>query len=271
MKVIRDTESARLERSQCSHVAFVPTMGAFHEGHLELMRQAAQHSENVWISIYVNPLQFGVGEDYERYPRNEDRDLQLAESVGVKVAFCPTESFVSGIQTTVSIPELANVWEGTIRPQHFDGVATIVSRLFGVIQPNLAFFGQKDLQQCAVIRALVRDLAYPLELRFIETIREEDGLAMSSRNAYLDPVDRLKATKLVQALRLLRDSIQAGIPYPNAQKDASQLLKDSGFSVDYIAMVDALTMREISIPTVEARVIVAARLKNIRLIDNLPM
>ncbi|HEV3478970.1 MAG TPA: pantoate--beta-alanine ligase, partial [Gaiellaceae bacterium] len=183
-------------------IGLVPTMGAFHEGHLSLFRAARAESDALVVSLFVNPAQFGRGEDLERYPHDVERDAALAEPVGVDVLFVPTaeEIYPSGFETWVEVEELGRALEGEFRPGHFRGVATVCLKLFNLVRPTRAYFGQKDAQQAAVIRRMVRDLNVPLEIRVLPTVRDEDGLALSSRNAYLSPVERERALALPRAL-----------------------------------------------------------------------
>src|SRR5436190_6998403 len=217
-------------------------MGAFHEGHLSLFRAARAENDAVVVSLFVNPAQFAAGEDLERYPRNEDRDAQLAEEAGVDVLFVPAlqEIYPPGFQTWVEVEEVGNVLEGEHRPGHFRGVATICLKLFNLVRPGRAYFGQKDAQQAAVIMTMVRDLAVPVEIRVCPTVRDKDGLALSSRNAYLSPDEREAALALPRALQA---------------RDRSLL---DGLTVDYFEEAD-----------LQPRVLAAAvRVGGTRLIDN---
>jgi pantoate--beta-alanine ligase len=230
-----------------SSVGFVPTMGAFHDGHLSLFRAARDENETVVVSLFINPAQFGPGEDLAHYPRNEERDLTLAEGAGVDVLFEPhrDEIYPPGFQTWVEVEELGRGLEGEFRPGHFRGVATVCLKLFNLVRPRRAYFGQKDAQQAAVVRRMVRDLAVPVDVRVLPTVRDADGLALSSRNAYLSPEERDRALALPRAL---------------ATKDpdrARELLRE--LEVDYVAIADF-----------EPRVLAAAvRVGNTRLIDNI--
>jgi pantoate--beta-alanine ligase len=199
MKIIRTTGELQLDGS----IGLVPTMGAFHEGHLSLFRAARAENDTVVVSLFVNPTQFGPGEDLDRYPRDEDRDARLAEEAGVDVLFTPTaeEIYPSGFQTWVEVEELGRTLEGKHRPGHFRAVATVCLKLFNLVRPDRAYFGQKDAQQAAVIKQMVRDLAVPVEIRVCPTVRDEDGLALSSRNAYLSPEEREAALALPRALQ----------------------------------------------------------------------
>lgn len=253
-------------------LGFVPTMGAFHEGHLSLMGAARGAHERVCVSLFVNPLQFGPGEDLSRYPRAEARDFELAESVGVDIMFAPgAGEMFSGEATRVYVPGLSERWEGAFRPGHFDGVATVVAKLFGIAGPATAYFGWKDLQQCLVIRRMVTDLSLPVKLEFLETIREEDGLAKSSRNAYLSPEERAVAPEIYATLREIADSL-LGARAPLTKADlvlehGKHRLEKCGFAVDYLELVDREEMEPLRTEG-DAALIVAARLGTTRLIDN---
>jgi pantoate--beta-alanine ligase len=223
-------------------VGLVPTMGAFHEGHLSLFRAARAENDLVVASLFVNPAQFGEGEDLGRYPRDEERDARLAEEAGVDVLFAPplAEIYPPGFQTWVEIDQLGAILEGEHRPGHFRGVATVCLKLFNLVRPQRAYFGQKDAQQAAVLKRMVRDLAVPVEIRVLPTVRDDDGLALSSRNAYLSPQEREAALSLPRALRA---------------RDRALL---DGLEVDYFEEADF-----------EPRVLAAAvRVGDTRLIDN---
>jgi pantoate--beta-alanine ligase len=238
VKVARST--AELPRH--GEIGLVPTMGAFHEGHLALFRAAREENELVVASLFVNPAQFAEGEDLTRYPRDEARDAELAEDAGVDVLFLPQadEIYPPGFETWVEVERLGSMLEGRHRPGHFRGVATVCLKLFNLVQPRRAYFGQKDAQQVAVVRRLVRDLAVPVEIRVVPTVRDADGLALSSRNAYLSPEERERALALPRALAL---------------RDRSEL---DGLEVDYFEEADF-----------EPRVLAAAvRVGSTRLIDN---
>ena len=242
-------------RAEHARIGLVPTMGAFHEGHLALMRAARADSDFVVVSLFVNPSQFGPGEDLARYPRNELRDARIAAEAGVDLLFVPSvdEMFPAGFQTWVELEQLGATLEGKVRPGHFRGVATICLKLFNIVQPSRAYFGQKDAQQTAVVRRMVRDLALPIEIRVIPTVRDADGLALSSRNAYLSAEQRASALALPRAL-------QAGLAAFRRGDDpvaaACELL--AGFDVDYVALAD------FDGPTLAA----ALRIGQTRLIDN---
>jgi pantoate--beta-alanine ligase len=230
-------------------IALVPTMGAFHEGHLALIRAARAEADVVVVSLFVNPAQFSEAADLNGYPRDESRDARLAEEAGIDLLFTPStgEMYPPGFQTWVDVEQLSSVLEGVHRPGHFRGVATVCLKLFNIVRPQLAFYGQKDAQQVAVLRRMIRDLDLELELRVLPTVRDADGLALSSRNARLSPEERRRALSLPRAL---------------ATKDAErarELLRD--VDVDYVEVADF-----------EPRVLAAAvRVGNTRLIDNVPL
>lgn len=246
-------------------------MGALHQGHLSLIR-AAREQECVIASIFVNPLQFGQGEDFSKYPRTIEADSQLLQEQGADILFLPDPDDLeldSPIQVTVS-GNLSEKWEGSIRPGHFKGVATIVTKLFHLVEPTHAYFGLKDLQQCAVIRQLVKGLNFPIELRFQETIREPSGLALSSRNSYFSDEDRQAASQLYQALCQVRESYRSDRDSlaKLLQAAESDLVKKD-FHIEYLELVDKSISKELFEVTNTARLIVAARFKGVRLIDNI--
>lgn len=251
-------------------VGFVPTMGAFHEGHLSLMRAAKRRCDSCVVSLFVNPKQFGPGEDYKQYPRDEARDFELAESAGADIVFAPSPSEVygDGFSTMVKMGPLGDLWEGAARPGHFDGVATVVAKLFNMVRPDLAFFGEKDFQQCAVISQLVRDLNFPLELVFEPTVREPDGLAMSSRNTYLSDEERLSALAISQALFSAKEAILRGANLQDTLAESREHMERAGLWVDYIALVHGTTLAKLDKFEVSARLIAAAKAGRTRLIDN---
>jgi pantoate--beta-alanine ligase len=235
-----------LDRRRGGSIGFVPTMGAFHEGHLSLFRAARRECATVVVSLFVNPAQFGSDEDLDRYPRDEERDLALAEEMGIDVLFAPAadELYPPGFQTWVEVEELGRGLEGEFRPGHFRGVATVCLKLFNLVRPTRAYFGQKDAQQAAVIRRMVRDLAVPVEIRVLPTVRDQDGLALSSRNAWLSSEEREHALALPRALAT-RDPLRA-----------RELLRD--LEIDYVEVADF-----------EPKVLAAAvRVGTTRLIDN---
>ena len=275
--VIRTIPAARqwvqAERAQGKTVGLVPTMGALHEGHLALMRSARQRCGRVIVSIFVNPLQFGAGEDYQRYPREFERDLALLEREGVDAVFHPDqqEMYPSPPTTAVSPGRLGDRLCGAFRPGHFTGVATVVAKLFHIMPANCAFFGQKDAQQALVIQAMVRDLNIPVEIVVCPTVREPDGLALSSRNVYLGPEERSRATALYRSLQHARALIQAG------ERDVAKIEQEMGkiiravpqADLEYARVVDRNTLEDIREISSEVLVAVSVRFGKTRLIDNM--
>jgi pantoate--beta-alanine ligase len=273
MKVARTRSELRDEltetRRTTGEIGFVPTMGAFHAGHLSLVRVARTSCGSVVVSIFVNPLQFGPSEDFDAYPRQEEQDLDRAEAEGVDVVFLPPveEVHPPGRTTSIDVGELASVLEGEFRPGHFAGVATVVMTLFDLVQPDKAFFGQKDAQQLAVIRRMVRDLAVQVQIIGCPTVRDEDGLALSSRNAYLSPAERERATVLFRALSAGRDRLLEGAGVQKAEEDMWNVLSSvDGVQPEYARAVDPDTFL---MPSEEpVLLVVAARVGPARLIDN---
>jgi pantoate--beta-alanine ligase len=253
-------------------IAFVPTMGALHDGHLTLVARAKELAERVVVSIFVNPLQFNDATDLKRYPRDEAGDLAKLEAAGCDLAWVPSPSDIyrDGFATTISVAGVSERWEGEHRPGHFDGVATVVARLFNEVVPSVALFGEKDFQQLAVIRRMAGDLGLCDNIVGVPTVREPDGLALSSRNAHLSPDERAQAVVLPQALEVARDSIRAGETVAIALQEVKQALVDAGFlRVDYVALVDAATLEPLDRAEGEMRLIAAAVIGSTRLIDNL--
>ena len=256
-------------------IGVVPTMGALHEGHLSLVAAAEKECDFVVVTIFVNPTQFGPNEDFSRYPRTWESDLQLLGAHQVDVIFAPETKamYPDGVATSVKVEGVALPWEGACRPGHFDGVATIVLKLFNLVQPDVAYFGRKDLQQSLVIRQMVRDLDVPVEVSVCPTVRESDGLALSSRNRYLSREERLAARALSRALRRGAELVQQGTR--NASRVLAVMHDDIAQSplvrLEYLAIVDPRTMSEVAELDTLAYAIVAARVGNTRLIDNEPL
>jgi len=253
-------------------IALVPTMGALHAGHLALVAEARRLAERVVATIFVNPLQFGANEDLDSYPRQEAEDIALLEAEGCDLLWVPAaaEMYPAGFATTVSVAGVSERWDGAARPGHFDGVATVVAKLFTAVRPDLAIFGEKDFQQLAVIRRMNADLGLGVEIVGAATVRDGDGLALSSRNAYLSAAERRRAVALPQALEAARDAILGGEPVAMALAAAEEQLVRAGFGpVDYVALVDAATLEPVEAPRGEMRLIAAARIGKTRLIDNL--
>ncbi len=255
-------------------IGFVPTMGYFHEGHLSLMRKAREENDIVVVSIFVNPLQFGPNEDYERYPRDEERDLKLAGEVGVDYVFMPTveELYPDDFSTYVEVEKLTEGLCGRCRPGHFRGVTTVVAKLFNIVQPNRAYFGKKDYQQLKVIQRMVRDLNFPIEIVPCPTVREPDGLAMSSRNKYLSPDERKSALSLYKSLKLAEELIKSGERNPEkVKKEMEKLILNHPHvtKIDYIEIVDPEDLEPVKEISSDVLVALAAWVGKARLIDNL--
>jgi pantoate--beta-alanine ligase len=252
-------------------IALVPTMGALHAGHMALIDAARAEADRVVASIFVNPLQFGPAEDLDRYPRQEAEDAELLEQHGCDLLWLPTaaELYPPGFATTVSVAGVSERWDGASRPGHFAGVATVVAKLFTAERPDLAFFGEKDIQQLAVIRRMEADLGLGVAVRGVATVRDADGLALSSRNAYLSADERQRALTLPLALEEARQAILGGESVKASLGRANRQLANAGFSrIDYVALVDAATLEPLDVAAGEMRLIAAAVLGTTRLIDN---
>jgi pantoate--beta-alanine ligase len=260
-------------RSAGRTVGFVPTMGYLHEGHASLLRAARESCDVVVASIFVNPLQFGPSEDLDAYPRDLTGDTELAERCGVDLLFVPAtrEMYPEAIRTTVSVAGVSAPLEGQTRPTHFDGVATVVAKLFAIVGVSRAFFGEKDFQQLAVVRQMVRDLSIPVEVVGCPTVREADGLAMSSRNAYLTPAERAAAPVVHAALQAGRAAVEAGERDPAAVRTAMRRLIEAEplAALDYAEVVDAATFEVPDPLQGTLRLLAAVRFGKARLIDNL--
>jgi len=254
-------------------IAFVPTMGYFHEGHLSLMREGRKRGDVLVVSIFVNPTQFGPGEDFDRYPRDMKRDLRMAEEVGVDVIFAPTveEMYPEGYQTYVEVEKVTQHLCGLSRPGHFRGVTTVVTKLFNIVKPHVALFGQKDYQQLITIERMVKDLNMDVEIVGMPTVREEDGLAASSRNVYLSPEERKAALSLYRSLRRAEELFSEGV------RESQRILEEVKgvleaeplVKIDYVHVCDPETLEDIEGPIGErALVAVAAKVGTTRLIDN---
>jgi pantoate--beta-alanine ligase len=263
-------------RGDAGTVGLVPTMGALHDGHLSLLRRAREECAFVVMSIFVNPLQFGPGEDYETYPRNLTADEDAAEPEGVDVIFAPEDRVMypgGEPMVTVDAGRLGEVVEGASRPGHFRGVATVVAKLLNIVGPARAYFGEKDFQQLVLIRHMATDLNIPVQVIGCPTVREPDGLAMSSRNAYLSPEERLAATCLYRALTRAAEVVVHGERDANGVKAemAKVIGGESLARIDYVAVVDERTFEEVPSVTEVSRAVVAAWLGKTRLIDNMPL
>lgn len=273
MQIIHTIQELRQWRRQCGSVAFVPTMGNLHEGHLALVRRARAEAENVVVSIFVNRLQFGQGEDFDRYPRTLAEDAEKLRGEGVAVVFAPDEAELYprvAQQYQVEPPNLQNELCGAFRPGHFRGVATVVTKLFNIVQPDVACFGKKDYQQLAVIRGLTEDLNLPVRIIAVDTGRAEDGLALSSRNQYLSTAERAEAPRLYRVLQTAADALRAGNrDFAALEQAARAELAAHGWTVDYVEIREAGSLNVARLGDRDLVVLAAARLGSTRLIDNL--
>ncbi len=252
-------------------IAFVPTMGNLHDGHLKLVHEARKHADYVVVSIFVNPTQFGVGEDFANYPRTEQEDIKKLQAVSADLLFLPSadEMYAPNAKTVVSVPGISDLYCGASRPGHFNGVATVVCKLFNMVQPDSAVFGLKDFQQLAVIRMMVRDLNIPVHIIGVATVREASGLAMSSRNGYLTAQEKTIAPLLYQALCAARTAVQESKrPYPEIERDAMQFLQQAGFRPDYFSVCRSGDLNKAGPEDVDLVLLAAAKLGGTRLIDN---
>ncbi len=260
-------------RHQNDHIALVATMGNLHKGHIALVKEAREHAERVVVSIYVNPTQFGPGEDFEEYPRTLERDVRRLKSAGADLLFAPTDltMYPFGIEnaTVISVPGLSQNFCGASRPGHFDGVTTVVARLFSLLVPDVAVFGQKDYQQQLLIRHMTEDLSLPVRIVTSPTVREDDGLAMSSRNSYLSADERQRAPELYAALSAAGEALQNGNrDFEALEEGAADRLREAGFDVEYFAVRRAQNLEVPDRDCDELVVLAAARLGRARLIDN---
>jgi pantoate--beta-alanine ligase len=276
MIIVRDIAAlraaVRAARLRGERIGFVPTMGALHAGHLSLLDRARAHAECVVLSIFVNPLQFAPTEDLAKYPRTEAADLAAAEARGTAIAFVPSvsEMYPGPRAIAVVAEQIADRWEGAIRPGHFAGVLTVVLKLFNLVQPDCAVFGQKDLQQATLIKAMITELNLPIELIVAPIVREPDGLAMSSRNRYLDPQQRITARSLSRALAAIAAAYRTGTRDAHALRDAGRAVLEQtpGLTVDYLDLVDADRLAPTLDVVDDTAVILAARVGATRLLDN---
>jgi pantoate--beta-alanine ligase len=258
-------------RRDADALALVPTMGALHEGHRTLVRTAVASGAATVASIFVNPLQFGPNEDLSRYPRDEAGDLAALRAEGCALAWLPDVAtmYPPGEATAIEVAGPAQRWEGAARPGHFRGVATVCAKLFGQVRPDRAYFGEKDWQQLQVVTRMAADLLLPLQIVGIETVREPDGLAMSSRNRFLSAQERATAPALIRTLRATAERLTRGQPAPEVLAAARTTLAELGFGVDYFALAEAASLLPIDHAAPDARLIAAARLGSVRLLDNI--
>ncbi len=279
MKIIHSpkqmqTAMLRLKR-QGKRIAFVPTMGALHRGHIELVKRAKKHGEIVVVSIFVNPTQFGPNEDYSKYPRTWKEDCRACKAEGVDYIFNPgkDDMYPAGFDTYVVPDKIATVLEGAARPGHFQGVATVVLKLFNAVQADVALFGKKDLQQTVVIRQMVRDLNIPTKIVIVPTIRDRDQLALSSRNVYLNQLSRSQALTIPQSLGEARKMIKSGERSAAKIRNyiKSRLVKEAKATVDYVSIADEDTLVELTKITGRVAISLACRIGGVRLIDNITL
>ena len=277
MKIVRSLQAMRAWSDRLSRegviIGFVPTMGALHDGHRALIRAARLKCDALAVSIFVNPAQFGPKEDLAKYPRPLAIDRALCRQEAVDVCFEPTASsmYPAGFQTSVTVPHVARRWEGESRPHHFSGVATVVTKLFGIVRPHVALFGQKDYQQCALVRRLVKDLDLGVEIVVRPTIRERDGLAMSSRNRYLSPEERRIAPVFYRALQAGRQAVERGTTDSMAVEQLMRgtISKEPTIRIDYLAVCDPVTLEPLTNIERQAVLLGAVRIGSVRLIDNM--
>ena len=272
MQIVRTIAEVRGLRPSLGRLGFVPTMGALHAGHMILVALAAQHADAVAVSVFVNPTQFAPHEDLDRYPRPIEADLAQLEKAGVDLVFLPAveEIYPAGFETRIEVGSVADRLEGAIRPGHFSGVATVVVKLLNIIAPDFAFFGQKDVQQTRVVRQVVRDLNMPVEIIIGPTVREPDGLALSSRNIYLDPVQRDEARSLFHGLRAAQTAFTSG------ERDAAKLraliaapVQETRGVIDYVSVADPDSLAELDLIGPSGAILsLAARFGATRLLDN---
>ena len=276
MKILRGIDALRSEvatlRGSCGRIALVPTMGALHAGHMALVREAKRRAEHVVASIFVNPKQFGPNEDLGRYPRREAEDAAMLREEGCAILWAPDAAtmYPEGHATNISVGGVSDGLDGAARPGHFDGVATVVAKLFAQVRPDVALFGEKDYQQLTVIRRMVRDLDMGIAIVGVPTQRDADGLALSSRNAYLSVDERVRARALPRALVEAAAAMRDGVAIADALASAVAALASAGFDpIDYVELRDADTLETLGRLERPARLLAAARIGSTRLIDNL--
>lgn len=274
MQVVHTVSGLRQMLGQDHSVGFVPTMGFLHQGHASLIQQARAQHQTVVLSIFVNPTQFGPNEDFEKYPRNLEADILIAEEAGADIVFAPSvrEMYPEGFATTIEVQGAALPLEGEKRPGHFNGVATVVLKLLNIVGAEAAYFGEKDFQQVAVIRQLVRDFNHPTRIVSCPTVREANGLAMSSRNSYFSPEQKHRADVIYRTLMASRAAYQQGERRPEAILQAGRVVLEGeeALNLEYFTLVDAATLQHVEVlGDSDHRLLVAARLFNVRLIDNM--
>ena len=273
IRAIKEMQSFSEEaRRQGRKISFVPTMGFLHEGHLQLIRQGRSRGDVLIVSIFVNPIQFGPAEDFKQYPRDWERDAELCESGGADVIFAPAaeEMYPDGFQTVVSVPHLSENLCGISRPTHFQGVATVVAKLFNCTKPHVALFGEKDFQQLAIIKRMVRDLDFDIQIIGVPTVREADGLAMSSRNTYLSTQERTSALSLSKALLTAQELFRSGERNALVLIDTARAIitREEAAAIDYIKVCDIETLKDVNTISNSAVLALAVKIGKARLIDN---
>jgi len=272
-QIARMSTLAKILKKEGKSIGFVPTMGYLHEGHLSLVRVAKKHTDVVVMSIFVNPAQFGPKEDFDKYPRDLKHDEELSRAAGVDVIFAPSvkEIYPEGYATYVTVEDLSGVMCGASRPTHFRGVTTIVAKLFGIVKPNIAYFGQKDAQQAIIIKKMAEDLNMDVEIKVMPILRERDGLAMSSRNVYLSEAERRDAVVLHEALKRAEGLVAGGEKDPAViKRGMEEMIKEKPTAkIDYIAVVDTKNLKELKTISQEALIALAVFMGKTRLIDNI--
>ncbi len=273
MKIIKTIAEFNILRKKLSgSIGFIPTMGYLHEGHISLVKKAKNENDVVIVSVFVNPKQFGPNEDFQKYPRDTQKDISLLENAHTDILFLPDvdELYPDGFETYVSFENISKKLEGEIRPMHFTGVATVLAKLFNLVQPTKSYFGQKDAQQVVVVKKLVTDLNFPVEIIVGETVREPDGLAMSSRNVFLTPDQRKEAAILYQSLCLAKEMVAKGETHAEKIKSAMEkLINTTSGKIDYISTAGTQSLDEVTEIKKETLISLAVRFGSTRLIDNL--
>lgn len=275
IKTIKEMQTFSIEQHvRGKKIVLVPTMGYLHDGHLSLLREGKKHGDILVMSLFVNPTQFGPNEDFSKYPRDFDRDSKLAESVGTDVIFYPevSEMYAQPFKTSVHVSELSEILCGKTRREHFKGVTTVVAKLFNIVLPHIAIFGEKDFQQLTIIKQMVKDLNIPIDIIGIPTVREPDGLAMSSRNTYLTQNARQRALSISKGLKNALEEFRKGTSDSEILKNIIRNeIKLSGLKEDYIEIIDEETLNPVTNVSRNARMVIAAYVDNVRLIDNMPL
>jgi len=271
--IARMSTLVKMLKKEGKTIGFVPTMGYLHDGHLSLVKAAKKHTDVVVMSVFVNPAQFGPNEDFDKYPRDSKRDEAMAAQAGVDVIFCPqaSEMYPEGYSTYVIVEGLSRVMCGASRPEHFRGVTTVVAKLFGIVKPDIAYFGQKDAQQAAIIKKMASDLNMDTEIKMMPIVREPDGLAMSSRNLYLSDAQKRNASILYQALKRAESLVSAGERKVFVIKEdmKKMIVQKPAAKIDYVAIVNPSDLKELEIITKDALVALAVNFGKTRLIDNI--